>query len=239
MERLRLRLTSEFLVLHTYPNALNVSGAGLSLGTGEADPSAFDDLDDDSNEAEPESERPSERHHWEDNDLLPPEQKSVVLPSTHLPIGHALGKKELALRIKQATRYLAAIREAVAEKSFQYSHIMRKAPSKSIKTRSRASISKLNHRIALCCRVYGRARTALVQLGADDKTLKTFRILLKEDVKASTAILDPNIAGSSSLQLSWIWHTHGSLGSSESGPEMMRECECSAKFFFVIQIQKL
>jgi len=136
--------------------------------------------------------------------MLPPKQKSVILPSTHLPIGHALGNKELALHIKQATHYLAAIQEAVAEKSFQYSHIMRKAPSKSVRTRSRALISKLNHWIALCCQVYGRARTALVQLGADDKTLRTFRILLKEDVKASTAILDPNIAGSSSLQLSWM-----------------------------------
>lgn len=227
VERLRLRLTSEFLVLHTYPNALNLSSAGHPSNTGETDPSAFDDLDDDSNDADPDSER----HNREDDDLLPPEQKSVIFPSTHLPIGHALGKKELALRIKQATRYLAAIREAVAEKSFQYSHIMRKAPSKSVKTRSRASISKLNNRIALCCRVYSRARTALVQLGADVKTLKTFRILRKEDVKASTAILDPNIAGSSSLQLSWIWQTHGSLGSSESGPEMMRECECPATFF--------
>jgi hypothetical protein len=153
VERLRQRLTSEFLVLHTYPNALNVSGASLSLGTGEADPSAFDNLDDDSNETEPDSER----HIRVDVELLPPEQKSIVLPSTHLPIGHALGKKELAPRIKQATRYPAAIREAVAEKSFQYSHIMRKAPSKSVKTWSRASILKLNHRIALCCRVYGRA----------------------------------------------------------------------------------
>jgi len=147
VEWLRQRLTSEFLVLHTYPNALNLSGAGHSLGMGEADPSAFDDLDDDSNEAEPESEC----HIKQGVDMLPPEQKSVILPSTHLPIGHALRRKELALHIKQATRYLAAIQEAVAKKSFQYSHIMRKAPSKSVKTQSHASISKLNNQIALCC----------------------------------------------------------------------------------------
>jgi hypothetical protein len=60
--------------------------------------------------------------------------------------------------------------------------------------------------------------------------LKMFRILLKEDVKASTAILDPNITGSSSLQLSWIWQTHAGLVESESGPEMMRECECPYSF---------
>ncbi len=228
VELLRHRLTAEFLELQTFPNALNLSGESHSLSTGDADPSAFDNLDDESNEPEPEPD--SERHIRQDNDMLPPEQRSVIFPSTHLQIGHPLGKNELDLRIKQATRFLAAIREAVAEKSFQFAHVMRKAPSKSVRTRSRALISKLNNRIALCCRVYGRARTALVQLGADDKTLKTFRILLKEDVRASTAILDPNIAGSSSLQLSWIWQTHASLV--ESGPKMMCECECPASFIF-------
>jgi hypothetical protein len=147
VEWLRQRLTAEFLVLHTYPNALNISSAGHFPGLGEPDPSAFDNLDDESIEADPDSERQIRQ----DTDMLPPKQRSVIFPSTHLEIGHALGKKELALRIKQATRYLAAIREAVAEKSFQYSHIMRKAPSKSVRTHSRASIAKLNNRIALCC----------------------------------------------------------------------------------------
>ena len=64
------------------------------------------------------------------------------------------------------------------------------------------------------------------------KTLNTFRILLKEDVKASTAIRDPNIAGSSSLQLSWIWQTQTTRA--ESGLEMMRECECPASIIFFI-----
>ena len=39
-------------------------------------------------------------------------------------------------------------------------------------------------------RVYSRAWAAMVQLGADEHTLKTFQLLLRNDVKASTAILD-------------------------------------------------
>ncbi len=233
VEQLRQRLTAEFLLLQTLPNTLNLNNASVDLNTNEADPCAFDNLDDDSNEPEPESERQIRlSQNQPNNDMLPPERRSLIFPSTHLPIGHALGKKELDLRIKQAKRYLTAIREAVAEKSFLFSHVMRKAPSKSVRTRSRALISKLNDRIALCCRVYGRARSALVQLGADDKTLNTFRILLKEDVKASTAIRDPNIAGSSSLRLSWIWQTRTTRA--ELGPEMMRECECPASIIFLI-----
>jgi hypothetical protein len=113
-------------------------------------------LDDTPEEPEPDSQaRPD--YNPNDVDVLPPEHKVVMLPSTHLPASHPDCKEELTLRIKQATQYLAAIREAVAEKSFQYAHVMRKAPSKGVRTRSRTVIAKLIERIALRCRVYGRA----------------------------------------------------------------------------------
>jgi hypothetical protein len=81
----------------------------------------------------------------------------------------------------------------------------------------------LNDKIAFRCRVYSRARSALVQLGADDGTLKTLRVLLKDDVKASTAMINPNSPGSSSVKLSWIWQSNAALLG--SGPDLMRECE--------------
>ena len=63
----------------------------------------------------------------------------------------------------------------------------------------------------------------MVQLGADEHTLKTFQLLLRNDVKASTAILDPNISGSLTLQLSWIWETGSRIPG--SAPDAMRECK--------------
>ena len=168
-----------------------------------------------------------------DRDILPPERRAIMIPSTHLPNGHSDRIMELTLRIRQATRYLAAIREAVAEKSFQYAHVMRKSPSKGVRTRSRTVIARLNERLALRCRIYGRARSALVRLGADEDTLNTFRVLLKDDVKASTAMINPNSTGSSSVTLSWIWQTRAGLIG--SGPDLMRECEslpCHISLFF-------
>ena len=47
----------------------------------------------------------------------------------------------------------------------------------------------------------------MIHLGADNKVLERFQILKKEDVRASTAIINPNIPGSSSVKLSWIWQT--------------------------------
>ena len=62
----------------------------------------------------------------------------------------------------------------------------------------------------------------MVRLGADQNVLNKFCILSREDVRASTGILKPNIPGSSNLRLSWIWQN----GQSGSGPDTMRECKC-------------
>lgn len=226
VERLRQDLMAEFLLLQSMSEAnqsqVNVADDEIF----DDNPSAFDDLDNGLAGTESESVLGLEdRRHGRiqpASDLLLPERRLVILPSTHMPHHQSLRKAELALRIKQATRHLAAVREAIAEKSFQFSQIMRAAPSNRVRTRSRATIAKLNDRIALSCRVYGRARAALVRLGADQNILDRFRILLKEDVKASTAIVNPNIPGSSSLRLSWIWQTRLGAG---SAPEAMRECE--------------
>lgn len=125
IERLRQVLTAEFLLLHTL---LNARGEGNSMANRymeEGDPTAFDNLDDDPVVPEPD---PSTRDRSNDNpnnlEVLPPERRTIMLPSTHFPEGHSDRKTELILRIKQATRYLAAIREAVAKKSFQYAHVM-------------------------------------------------------------------------------------------------------------------
>jgi len=72
---------------------------------------------------------------------------------------------ELSFRSSRAEHHLARIRELIAEKSFQYSHVMRVSPRKGTTTRSQASIKKLNTEIALHCRMYARCRARLILLG--------------------------------------------------------------------------
>ncbi len=131
--------------------------------------------------------------------------------------------QELDVRTAQAAKLLGKIREAVAEKSFQYSHIQRQAPKKSVKTRSRTVIGKLNHQLALLSKIYGRNRARLVRLGAPAGVLDCYRVLVAADVKASTALLDPNQMGSRSLRLSWIWQIDN-MDPSDS-PEALQECK--------------
>jgi hypothetical protein len=63
----------------------------------------------------------------------------------------------------------------------------------------------------------------MVQLSAEEHILDQLKLLTRDDIKASTAILDPNIPASSAYRLSWIWKT----GSRILGLALdtMRECK--------------
>jgi hypothetical protein len=108
-----------------------------------------------------------------------------------------------------AETHLNRIRDLIAEKSFQYSHVIRVSPRKGVNTHSRAAVKKLNLQISIHCRFYTQCWSRLETLGADPATLQQFRKLTTDDVKASTAIVNPNEPGSTQLKLSWIWQTAG------------------------------
>lgn len=223
MEKLRQSLTTDLVRLQSlsvidHPGFLNSDGLEDSRAE------SFEDLDDEIGNATP---LDSDSTIGDLDSNCYPEHRPLNLPSHTSTEDPPYRKVELSLRVKQATRYLSAIREAVAEKSFQYSHVMRGTHSKAIRTRSRAVIGKATDRISHHCRVYSRARAAMVRLGADEPTLNTFRLLSREDVKASTAILNPNIPGSSTIRLSWIWETKGKMAG--SSPDAMRECRSSCR----------
>ena len=53
--------------------------------------------------------------------------------------------------------------------------------------------------------MYNHCCSRLLALDCDADTLSMFQRLTKDDLNASTAILNPNAAGSTSVRLSWIW----------------------------------
>jgi len=152
-----------------------------------------------------------------------PEHKKLPIPS-YLVSGECnYHQAELDLRLVQAGKTLSTLRDLIAEKSFQYSHVIRVAPRQGVRTRARSAIAKINEMIGYRCRVYEHCRAALVRLNADDATLDKFRVLQRHDISSSTALLNPNEPGSSSHRLSWIWQT----GQSTDNPDTMgiQECE--------------
>ena len=152
---------------------------------------------------------------------LPIEEQPISLPSNgNVPAIYR--ELELSHRISHADHHLNRIRDLIAEKSFQYSHVIRVAPRKGVNVSSRAAVKKLNLEIALHCRLYSQCRTRLLRLGANPATQSRFRVLTPDDIKASTAVVNPNEPGSTRLKLSWIWQTAGGhrLGLAATGSQI-------------------
>lgn len=145
------------------------------------------------------------------------EQRSLAIPST-TPSNQDLHRGiELQIRIESATQHIYALRELIAERSFQYSHVIRPAPRKGVRTRARSTLSKLSHSVSFHCIAYRRCRAAMERLGATPDILNQYQLIQAEDIKTSTALLDPNKPGSTTLRLSWIWQLdslepHSSVG---------------------------
>lgn len=156
-------------------------------------------------------------------EVMPPDSRIISMPSSWESTDNIYRAVELRLRILQADKTLQALRDIIADKSFQYSHVIRVAPRKEVHTRARAAITKLNRVIIYYSRVYEQCRTAMVRLGADNSILHKYQILRKDDLKSSTALLNPNVPGSTRVQLSWIWQTFSE--GHQSQPDILRECE--------------
>ena len=161
------------------------------------------------------------------------EDQFIPLPSNG-NVAQDYVQLEISHRISQADHNLNRIRDLIAEKSFQFSHVIRVAPRKGVNTRSRATVKKLNLQISVHCRVYTQCRARLIKLGADPVVLNQFRILTIEDVRASTAVVRPNEPGSTRLTLSWIWQRAGGhrwglapgIGTDNAGPDVnVFECK--------------
>jgi hypothetical protein len=241
VEKLREILIAEISqVLTLESKALEAISRPAITPPKDDNPETFDDLDDEIQVAASETDQPnttaanssviavSSRTNTNSlsaaatSEATPPERQLIAMPSNCLQ-DHPLYAVELSLRKQQAERYLNALRDVIAEKSFHFVHVVRNAPKKSVRTRARALITKLNERISLYCRIYTRCRAALVRLSANQSVLDQFQTLQKGDVAASTAILDPNMPGASSLRVSWIWQT-SIRGMYQQSPGSVREC---------------
>ena len=153
---------------------------------------------------------------------LPPERRRLKIPSNCPSTVNINRDIEINQRVAQASRTLGILRDLIAEKSFQFSHVIRVASRKMVRTRARAYITKLNLRISYQCRVYTRCRSALVALNVGKDILEKYQILKVKDLASSTALVNPNMPGSTRLQLSWIWQTE--LNNGEISSAALREC---------------
>ncbi|KAF8430555.1 hypothetical protein L210DRAFT_3614647 [Boletus edulis BED1] len=127
---------------------------------------------------------------------------------TKLPLPSALGRKkmeqldrldlvklELELREGQANDALHDVRLVLIEKAVFHAK----------KTRAWDKVHAVNLTLARHAAIYRKCRQAMVHLGADDDRLKIYQPLSKEDLKATTSVLDLNSRGLRYEGLAWFW----------------------------------
>lgn len=206
---------------------LQVAAGAFEIGTESAggmkdDLANWDDLHDVT-----EANRLSPAPVDDEDDGTPAEDVDLCLPSNgNAPA--AYGNMELQVRKNQAMMELNQIRDLIADMSFRWTDQVRNAPRKDVRTRGRAVLKEREKSLSFRCQVYTRCRSRLVALGADAATLQRFRTLTKADTKCSTAVLTPNVPGSTTLKLSWIWQSVtervGPMADDAGDPATQLEC---------------
>jgi hypothetical protein len=106
------------------------------------DPAAFDNMDDIEGESRDAQvgvmlTRAQTAARVLQSETMPPiERQQLSIPSAWSSIESPYQVLELNLRICQANHTIQALRDSIADKSFQYSHVIRVAPRKSVQTRA-------------------------------------------------------------------------------------------------------
>lgn len=139
-------------------------------------------------------------------DMLPIERQVLALPSNGTS-DLTLKALEIQARIKMADQQLERLRDLIADISFQYSHVIRPAPRKSMRLRGHAKVRNLNHELIYHARIYSNCRSSLIRMDCGPEVMDNYPALTKNDLRASTVILKPNTPGSFNVQLSWLWYT--------------------------------
>jgi hypothetical protein len=165
-----------------------------------------------------------------------PELATLVLPST---LGHEvcerLGyvshlQKEKKLRMGQANDALQGIRVALSKKAILFRGL-REATSKTKRNRSWDHIKSTTGSARHHVQIYLRARKALIRLGASPDELAKYQPLTREQLKITTARIDPTLRGTRNAHLAWFWTID--VESDCHTAEGMEECNFIATIYFI------
>lgn len=175
-------------------------------------PKKFDFPDADSQDSEDSSNEEDDfflPSPWIDD--LAAEAQPLLLPSNlGMTVDREQGyskfaNQEKTLRIGQANDALQAIRLGLSQKSVIFREDLRKAKTKTRKLRSWDQIIMVDFNVRHHSRVYDRARTSLVRLGASEEELGRYQVLKKEHLNVTTARIDPSMRGQRDTSLAWFW----------------------------------
>ncbi|KAI0309275.1 hypothetical protein OF83DRAFT_1089183 [Amylostereum chailletii] len=154
--------------------------------------------------------------------MLPPSMSKTWQGSeTNCPVI----EEETQLRIGVANDALGEIRNSVGILSFQYQTGVRPASTQRQVTRAYSAITGTLDTLWQHVQVYMDSRKALGRLHADLTVFDHFKPLTKQDLKASTTIIDLSNPHTVYAQLVWFWTMDRPSESDSSNPMWKDECE--------------
>ncbi|KAG1735761.1 hypothetical protein EDB19DRAFT_1574614, partial [Suillus lakei] len=130
---------------------------------------------------------------------------------------------ELALQEGQANDALHNIRVHLADKAVIFHTTVRMAKSQAMSTRAWAQVHSVDRVVSINVSTYSKYWTQLANLSADDKFLERYCPLLKEHLKVSMVVADPNTRGQRNNTLAWFWSMDVEGDSHNS--DWLNECE--------------
>ncbi|KAG1738640.1 uncharacterized protein EDB91DRAFT_1237709 [Suillus paluster] len=187
-DKLQTHITSFLMVAPTYLG-VQVDVNDPDLLVNRVCNSLPDDYEDNSNlDDDPEPD-------IHDTSIFQPELTVIPLPSNI---------EETTLQEGQANDALHAIRVHLGDKAVIFRNTVWSAKSQASSTRAWTQVRSVETAVNLNASIYSKCRLQLANL-PDHDLLKKYLPLKKEDLKASSAVADPNAHGQRDTTLSWFW----------------------------------
>ncbi|KAG1786721.1 uncharacterized protein HD556DRAFT_1414001 [Suillus plorans] len=189
----------------------------------------LDDLDDDP------ADFTETSHTWTNS----PELTVIPLPSNlgvdrcRRCMAEDLIPLEMSLREGQANDALHNLRIYLCNKAILFRTTVRQAKSQALKTRAWSQVTSVQQAVSLHASIYTKTRKQMMKLEPGQDQLQKYKPLLREQLKISTAVGDPNARGQRNESLAWFWSVEVDLG----GPDQSWNEEC--EFLLACHIPRL
>ncbi|KAG1822333.1 hypothetical protein EV424DRAFT_1538731 [Suillus variegatus] len=168
----------------------------------------LDDLDDDP------ADFTETSHTWTNS----PELTVIPLPSNlgvdrcRRCMAEDLIPLEMSLCEGQANDALHNLRIYLCNKAILFRMSVRQANSQALKTRAWSQVMSVQQAVSLHASIYTKTRKQMMKLEPGQDQLQKYKPLLREQLKISTAVGDPNARGQRNESLAWFWSVEVDLG---------------------------
>ncbi|KAG1851351.1 hypothetical protein DFJ58DRAFT_842233 [Suillus subalutaceus] len=119
---------------------------------------------------------------------------------------------EMSLREGQANDSLHNLRIHLCNKAILFRTTVRQAKSQALKTRAWSQVTSVQQAVSLHASIYTKTRKQMMQLEPGQDQVQKYKPLLREQLKISTAVGDPNARGQRNESLAWFWSVEVDLG---------------------------